>query len=389
MRIWLCVLAVVCSSVIGSAKEPTGEKKTSEVVPARDEEPEKVIQGHVFAWPFQQRAKMQPRGGTTTGGDVEISTEASPAYKKLQEKALTKQERDRRAILAMVGEHRVSFDFIEVLGLEENYEPPQPYFSWATEKVVVLEEKEDFISLQHLLVMFFKDKDGKEGPPMVMKHWRQDWTWQDPVRFVFKGENRWEKVEEEEVAGTWSHAVFQVDDSPRYESRGRWTHQGGMSVWRCEPTERPLPRREFSKRDDYDLLWAIDEITIVPNGWVHQQNNQKAVVDGKGAMTFIGKEIGVNRYEKMVEPSLEKGLESWKVEEPYWASVRAAWGGIFSKRDGFSLKKKVQDKKLWQHHFGFARKMHEEKKPGEGEITEHVSWTLGEFLGNGRESGGY
>ncbi len=74
----------------------------------------------------------------------------------------------------MAGSYRVSFDFIETTGLGENYQPPRPYFSWATERVSVLANEPKFISLQHTLVMEFVGKDGKVQGPFTMKHWRQD-----------------------------------------------------------------------------------------------------------------------------------------------------------------------------------------------------------------------
>ena len=47
----------------------------------------------------------------------------------------------------MQGEYRVYFDFMETMGFVENYQPKQPYQSWATEFIEVVEEKKDFISL--------------------------------------------------------------------------------------------------------------------------------------------------------------------------------------------------------------------------------------------------
>ncbi|MDB4320062.1 hypothetical protein N9981_01715, partial [bacterium] len=66
-----------------------------------------------------------------------LDTEPSAAWKSLQEKA-EKPEQDRRAILAMAGDYRVSFDFMETLGFSEDYQPPAPYFSWGTEHVEVI-----------------------------------------------------------------------------------------------------------------------------------------------------------------------------------------------------------------------------------------------------------
>jgi hypothetical protein len=93
----------------------------------------------------------------------------------LQEAGLTGFERDRRAILAMQGAYRTRFQFVETAGFMPDRAPPQPYFSWGFEFVHVLEERGDFISLQHTVVMYFQGEDGSVAQPAVMKHWRQDW----------------------------------------------------------------------------------------------------------------------------------------------------------------------------------------------------------------------
>ncbi len=339
-------------------------------------EEHKVVQGHVFAWPFTVAKEMQPRGGMTQGTEVTLDAKPSQAWQDLQEESLSDLEKDRRAILAMAGNYRVSFDFMELLGLTENYTPKKPYFSWATENITILEKKEKFISLQHTLVMFFKDKDGKMSEPMVMKHWRQDWTYEDQKRHVFVGNRTW-KSQKENLKGGWTHAVFQVDDSPRYESTGRWTHAGGKSTWIGEAW-RPLPRREFSVRDDYQVLKGRDEITLVPNGWVHFQNNSKLQLGKK--QTILGQEIGVNRYERISSPSLDAAVENWNKTGAYWAEVRAVWREVYEQREEFTIRAKVDDKKLFQHHFGYAAKISQEGKYDPEKGKAHARETIFKFI---------
>ena len=120
--------------------------------------------GHVFAWPFMDPQEMKTRGATTTGGDVTLMKGSKGSWKRLREPGLEKHEQDRRAILALAGNYRVSFDFTETVGLVENFKPTRPYFSWGTENVTLLEDKGKSISLQHSLVMYFKnDKGETEG----------------------------------------------------------------------------------------------------------------------------------------------------------------------------------------------------------------------------------
>ncbi|MDZ7686116.1 MAG: DUF6607 family protein [Gammaproteobacteria bacterium] len=91
----------------------------------------------------------------------------------------------------------------------------------------VVAKRDDFISLQHVLVMFMRQDDGSLSKPIVVKHWRQDWRYEDRDLHTFEGMKTWrhERLSRREAQGTWSQAVYQVDDWPRYESwaRGRIT----------------------------------------------------------------------------------------------------------------------------------------------------------------------
>ncbi|MGH8727714.1 MAG: DUF6607 family protein, partial [Burkholderiales bacterium] len=149
---------------------------------------------YTFGWQFIEDSAMAPRGGTTKGPPVTLVTEPTEAFKRLQDDDISKFERDRRAILAMAGGYRTSFDFLEVAGFTKDFKPARPYQSWATEKVYVLEDGSDFISLQHLLVMSIVDKDGKVQGPFVTKHWRQDWQYEPDYQFVYRGNNTWARV---------------------------------------------------------------------------------------------------------------------------------------------------------------------------------------------------
>ncbi|MFQ5626773.1 MAG: DUF6607 family protein, partial [Methyloligellaceae bacterium] len=209
-----------------------------------EDEPE--LRQFTFAWPFSEEEEMRPRGGTTKGPAVKLQRRPSAAWKALQESGISDIERDRRAILAMAGPYRTSFDFIETVGFVDEYTPQRPYQSWGTEFVYVVTDEPKFISLQHIIVMFFETDDGEISGPAVVKHWRQDWRYQDRDLHVYAGHNTWERkrLSRRDVRGTWSQAVFQVDDSPRYAAIGIWHHDDNYSSWQSENTWRPLPRRE-------------------------------------------------------------------------------------------------------------------------------------------------
>jgi hypothetical protein len=299
---------------------------------------------YTFAWKFVEGDAMSPRGGTTRGAPVTLAAAPSAAWQRLQEPGLAGFERDRRAILAMAGEYRVSFDFIEVAGFDGVYQPKRPYQSWGTEKIYVIEDRGNFISLQHLLVSRHIGDDGKIGGPMVTKHWRQDWQFEPENQFVYRGRNTWQNVPVPAQArpGAWRQSVYQVDDSPRYSGVGRWEHFGNYSTWTGGEGWRPLPRREFSVRDDYHVLAGTNRHTITPTGWLHEQQNNKVVLDASGSpdqnKPVVGREFGFNRYELITGFDFSAGDAYLTATEPMWRAVRAEWNTLLAADAPLKLK---------------------------------------------------
>ena len=306
---------------------------------------------------------MRPRGGTTQGVEVQVATEPSEAWRRLREPGLSAFERDRRAILAMAGGFRASFDFLEVVGLVPGFTPDRPYQSWGTELVRVVEDRGTFIRLQHVLVMSFRGKDGTVEGPFVVRHFRQDWRYEDPDLLVYRGRNTWERERRSKasVRGTWTEAVFQVDDSPRYAAVGRWQHFGNASAWESETTWRPLPRREFSVRKDYDVLVGTNRETITPTGWVQTEDNRKVILAAAGtpraADPVLSEELGVNRYERVTGVDWSAGERYLDRTEPFWAEVRAAWDDVVRTHRRFTLRAAPDQAQLFQNLFAYADKL--------------------------------
>jgi hypothetical protein len=65
-----------------------------------------------FAWPLGENT-LKPRGASTRGAPVVLDSAPGDAWRRLREPGLSTLERDRRAILAMAGPYRVSFDFLK------------------------------------------------------------------------------------------------------------------------------------------------------------------------------------------------------------------------------------------------------------------------------------
>src|SRR5262245_19321312 len=170
-----------------------------------------------FAWPLGEDA-LKPRGATTRGAPVTLDPAPGKDWQRLREPGVSPYERDRRAILAMAGPYRVSFDFLEVVRYDPALKPDAPYQSWGTEYVFVAEDRGEFIALQHVLVMRVQQESGKVSEPIVVRHWRQEWRYEPATLLIYQGANTWlrRSVAVEERRGAWSQSVLQVDDSPRY-----------------------------------------------------------------------------------------------------------------------------------------------------------------------------
>ena len=322
---------------------------------------------YTFSWMFADSDSMKPRGGTTTGPEVQLDTRTSEAFASLQSAGLDDRERDRRAILAMAGDYRTSFDFIETIGFTEGYQPRAPYQSWGTERVYVVANEPEFVSLQHIIVMHFLDADGFESEAMVVKHWRQDWQYEDAEVHAFQGRGAFVRraLDPASRKGAWTQTVYQVDDSPRYEAVGRWTHASGVSYWQSDDRRRPLPRREFSVRDDYQALYGSHRITITPAGWTQEEDALKLVLDENNrpsrSQPYLAREAGLSRYDRALDYDFSAGDDYWEETGAFWSRVRHYWDALYKAESEFSFVKSVEGMPMFMALFGMAGKEFESK----------------------------
>ena len=296
-----------------------------------------VASRYTFTWPIGPTAPA-PRGGTTKGAPVELETAPSAEWQALQQPGIDAAERDRRAILAMAGNYRVSFDFLEVASFKGDGPRGQPYQSWGTERVFVDRDEPRHVSLVHVLEMHVIGQDGKPLEPMVTKHWRQDWRYEPAHVVEYQGSERWVRRElsAAERQGKWSQTVYQVDEAPRYGAIGRWEHNAAFSSWIGNDTARPLPRREWSVRKDYQLLLGTNRHTIVPSGWLQEENNLKAA--SGAAMPYVGREYGVSRYERIRGNFFIEAAKYYESTRAYWSQVLAVWDEIWNEHSTVSRK---------------------------------------------------
>ena len=246
--------------------------------------------------------------------------------------ATTPPETDRSAILGMQGEYTVRFLFDETVVLASGYMRQDPKRSGGDEVVIVVEDTPTKIVLQHLLL--------DVGSGHVIKHWRQDWMYEAPTRWEFTSDQTWRQreVPADLVRGGWTQCVFEVSDAPRYCGSGRWVHADGTSTWTSDPGWRPLPRREYTTRQDYNALAAVNRHTIVPGGWTHEQDNRKDVRDATGTVTSsIVRETGFNEYARTDAIDFTPAYDYWNATRDYWARVRARWDARLAAPGGVHL----------------------------------------------------
>jgi hypothetical protein len=329
-----------------------------------------------FAWPLGEGA-LKPRGASTRGAPVTPDTAPSEAWRKLREPGLAPQERDRRAILAMAGPYRVSFDFLEVVRFDPALKPDAPYQSWATEYVFVAEDRPGFVALQHILAMRVLHDDGKTSEPMVVRHWRQEWRYEAERLLAYEGGNRWtlRAVPEAERRGAWVQSVLQVDDSPRYAARGRWQHADGVSTWISDETWRPLPRREFSVRKDYQVLVGTNRHSITPTGWVQEENNVKVALGMEPRI--LAREYGVARYDRIRDYDFGAARRYFEATEPFWSEVRAAWSDA-AVPGSFAMRAQPDQASLFLPFFEYAQKLVEGARFDRDEARAFIRKTLAE-----------
>ena len=261
----------------------------------------------------------------------------------LQINAQTKKEKDQNAIKDMCGCYEIKFKYAETFSPDIAYEKAYDYRAHALEWAELVTDKDNKIAIQHLLVI---------NDTMVIKHWRQDWEFENRSLFTYKAKNTWEvnKLSEEAVKGQWAQKVYQVDDSPRYSGSATWVHVDGKRFWENK-TDAPLPRREYSKRDDYNILVRGNRVKLTDYGWLHEQDNDKIIRTTGEADELLVQEKGYNTYNKVPDETCKVAKAWWKENNKVWKKINNEWDKVFAKNTEVKLKDKVDGKKLYEYLF--------------------------------------
>ena len=228
--------------------------------------------------------------------------------------AQSKLKKDIASIKQMCGCFEITFEFSEtfIYSKDSLYQPSKNKTDRGLEWAQLVVDEKDRITIQHILQV------GDSSDPYIVKHWRQDWLYQNQEFYHYDGDNNWKyvKLPKQDVKGQWTQKVFQVDDSPRYEGSSSWVHIDGKSYWE-NYTDAPLPRRERTIRSDYNVLNRGNRHEIKEIGWVHDQNNKK-IVRSENKDLVIAMEKGYNTYKRVEDEKCSGASDWWEENKEKW-----------------------------------------------------------------------
>ena len=271
--------------------------------------------------------------------------------------AQSKMKKDAEAIKNMCGCFEVTFNFAETFNYSKDslYKPSKNKIAKALEWAQLIEDKKGKIAIQHILQM------GSPDEPYIIKHWRQDWIYENQDFYMYDSNNKWiyKKKSKEDVKNQWTQKVYQVDDSPRYEGSSSWVHVDGKSYWE-NTTDAPLPRREYTIRSDYNVTVRGNRHEITSSGWIHDQDNKKLIRKADTEDFIIAKEKGYNVYKRLDDTDCAGANKWWGDNKMKWSIVRNKWDQVFALNDNLLLEKKVNNKPLYNYLFSEEYKEEQE-----------------------------
>ncbi|SDE01615.1 hypothetical protein SAMN05421544_10276 [Riemerella columbipharyngis] len=268
-------------------------------------------------------------------------------------------KQDVQSIKDMTGCYDVTFNFAETFSQSKDYVRKPTSQSHAVEWVTVAEEAPGKIELQHILIA---DPDG-EGKDAIVKHWRQDWIYQNTDLYLYDKDNHWtyKKLSPKDVKGQWTQIVYQVDDAPRYSGSGTWVHVDGKNYWENN-ADAPLPRRDKTKRNDYNVMNRTNRQEIFDWGWLHFQDNKKLVREDGKPDQLITEEIGKDYYRKTDNAKCAKAVAYWKDYASLWKTVRDTWQTRMDQKKDLYVLPAVKDTHLYDALMKLNPKQNKEAK---------------------------
>ena len=238
-------------------------------------------------------------------------------------------QKGKENIDKLCGCFEVTFKYAETFSPDKEYKfHDREKIQGATELALPIVNTKNRMVIQHLLVV---------GNGVVVKHWREEWTYENPVQWNYKGDQVWEKVllDKASVKGNWSQSVWEVTDAPRYQGSAPWQLVNGHTIWE-NTVDAPLPRREYTQRSDYNILNRTNRLVIRQDGYHHVQDNKK-VLRVNGEDKVITEEKGLNLYEKADASTCEEAAKYWETHKGFWIAVQQEWDKILTEKSTIKL----------------------------------------------------
>ncbi|MEO8416998.1 MAG: DUF6607 family protein [Ginsengibacter sp.] len=275
------------------------------------------------------------------------------------------------AVNKICGCFDVAFKYAETFSPVMDYKyHDRDEISGGTELAFPIEISDKKISIQHLLLV---------SDSMIVKHWREDWTFENPVIWKYTDTKTWVKqqLKPEQVKGKWTQTVWEVSDEPRYQGYGQFTDLDGEVLWQST-TDAPLPRREYSVRSDYNILNRTNRLHITDSGYIHEQDNKK-IIRKEGVDKLLVKEKGMNSYKRITNSECAVAKSYWEHNKAYWLKVENVWTAYLSTHNTIQLKVKVDGKVIHQLLFNLLDD-YNAKKVSDAEIDNKIKEAIYKYI---------
>lgn len=278
---------------------------------------------------------------------------------------------ERKNIEKLCGCFEVEFKYAETFSPDTAYKyHDREEISAGLELALPIEISDKRIVIQHLLVI---DNNN------IIKHWREDWVFEPNQVWKYQGDKVWSRqtLSPDQSRGRWMQTVWEVSDAPRYQGASEWVNTDGKTFWQ-NTTDAPLPRREYSVRNDYNILRRTNRIVLNDNGYVHEQDNKK-IIRKNGTDKLLVEEKGLNTYVRVADSKCDAAKAYWQKNSEYWSKVRLAWESFLASHQSITLKDKVGNKVLHQY-LGELGREYAEKKIKAADIDASIRAVLEKYL---------
>lgn len=265
------------------------------------------------------------------------------SFMALMVQSLNAQEnyqKDRETLKKLCGCFEVEFKYKETFGYAKNYKVTDKYINEALEWVSYEEQSDGSVSMQHILVI---------DSTTLIKHWREDWVFEGTEYFDYEKTYVWNKIKEDKnnAKNKWLQKVYQVDDRVQYAGIASFVYFDNKILWQSQ-VDAPLPRREYTKRTDYNVMNRLNRLYISDKGYMHEQDNFKIYRNDNNVDTLISEEKGWNNYVKVEESKCQAAIDWWNKNKIFWQDVRSIWNEILKDKTRLDMHWEIDGKQLYE-----------------------------------------